>query len=174
MQSVFDDADQSTLPAFAARKGIGDAFELLAPFDPTYTLPSGWTGMNPMDHTRAANDPVDDPALRAVLADARRAVRGMGHDHQEHPSDGSNNWVVGPSLSATGHVHGRQRHAPLLAEPAHLLLEPPGRAAARARRHGRAVSAGCPAIILGMNQHVAWGATVNNIDVTDVYARGRW
>src|SRR4029079_12884788 len=29
---------------------------------------------------------------------------------------------------------------------------------------------GLPGIILGMNEHVAWGATVNNIDITDVDA----
>ena len=28
---------------------------------------------------------------------------------------------------------------------------------------------GLPGVILGMNEHVAWGATVNNIDITDVY-----
>jgi penicillin amidase len=28
---------------------------------------------------------------------------------------------------------------------------------------------GLPGAILGMNEHVAWGATVNNIDITDVY-----
>ena len=29
--------------------------------------------------------------------------------------------------------------------------------------------AGAPGIAIGMNEHVAWGGTVNNIDVTDVY-----
>ncbi len=89
--------DDSTVPALAARKGIGDDFDILAPVDPTYTLPSGWTGMSG-DGSRASREvSPSDPGLLALYADARRAVAGMGHDHQIDPSLGSNNWVVGPT-----------------------------------------------------------------------------
>ncbi len=166
--AMFDNADPSTQPALAARKGIGDDFQILAPFDPTYTLPSGWTGMNPMDHTHASLDPSEERALLPLLADARRAVRGMGHDHQTHPSDGSNNWVVGPGLSATGHV--------MVANDTHLSLQNPPifyfqHLVAPGKLDAMGVQfPGLPGIILGMNEHVAWGATVNNIDITDVYS----
>ncbi|HEX9101242.1 MAG TPA: penicillin acylase family protein [Polyangia bacterium] len=159
--------DQSANPALAARKGIGDDFEILAPADPTYTLPSGWTGMNG-DTSRAARE-VDssDAALLALLGAARKSVRGMGHDHQTNPSLGSNNWVVGPQLSKTGHV--------MVANDTHLSLQNPPifylvHLVARGKLDAMGVQfPGLPGIILGMNEHVAWGSTVNNIDITDVY-----
>src|SRR5262249_50523137 len=135
---------------------------------PTYTLPSGWTGMNPMDKSRASLDPDEARALLPILADARRAVAGMGHDHQTHPSDGSNNWVVGPSLSATGHV--------MVANDTHLSLQNPPIVSFQHLKAAGKMDAmgvqfpGLPGIILGMDEHVAWGATVNNIDITDVYS----
>ncbi|MCA1663970.1 MAG: penicillin acylase family protein, partial [Myxococcales bacterium] len=70
--------EQSTNPALAARKGIADDFDILAPVDPTYTLPSGWTGMSG-DTSRASLD-TSDPSLLALYDSARRAVAGMGHD----------------------------------------------------------------------------------------------
>ena len=161
--------DDSPVPALAARKGIGDDFQILTPFDKTYTLPSGWTGS---DGTRASADPSppssEDRALLPVLAEARRAVMGMGHDHQTDPSVGSNNWIVGPQLSATGHV--------MVANDTHLSLQNPPifyfvHLVARGKMDAMGVQfPGLPGIILGMNEHVAWGATVNNIDVTDVYS----
>jgi penicillin G amidase len=164
--------DQSTVPALAARKGIGDDFSILSPVDPTYTLPSGWTGMNG-DTTRASLDGAGaggqgDPALLALYAAARKSVGGMGHDHQVNPSLGSNNWIVGPQLSATGHV--------MVANDTHLSLQNPPifylvHLVARGKLDAMGVQfPGLPGIILGMNEHVAWGSTVNNIDITDVYA----
>ncbi|HWE27220.1 MAG TPA: penicillin acylase family protein, partial [Polyangia bacterium] len=77
------------------------------------------------------------------------------------------NWVVGPSLSSTGHV--------MVANDTHLSLQNPPifyfvHLVARGSLDAMGVQfPGLPGIILGMNEHVAWGATVNNIDVTDVY-----
>ena len=162
---TFDQADPSTMASLAARKGLGTDFELLAPFDPTYTLPSGWTGMNG-DGTRAALDTAD-PAELALYAADRKSVRGMGHDHQTQPSLGSNNWIVGPQLSQTGHV--------MVANDTHLSLSNPPifylvHLVARGKLDAMGVQfPGLPGIILGMNEHVAWGSTVNNIDITDVY-----
>lgn len=157
--------DQSTNPALAARKGIGDDFDILAPFDPTYTLPSGWTGMNG-DTSRASRDATASDLLALYAAD-RKSVRGMGHDHQVNPSVGSNNWIIGPQLSSTGHV--------MVANDTHLSLQTPPifylmHLVARGKLDAMGVQfPGLPGIILGMNEHVAWGSTVNNIDITDVY-----
>ena len=157
--------DQSTNPALSARKGIGQDFDILAPVDPTYTLPSGWTGMNG-DTSRASLD-TTDPAMLALYDADRRAVAGMGHDHQINPSLGSNNWVVGPQLSSTGHV--------MVANDTHLSLQNPPifylvHLVARGKLDTMGVQfPGLPGVILGMNEHVAWGSTVNNIDITDVY-----
>ncbi|MGZ3425793.1 MAG: penicillin acylase family protein, partial [Polyangia bacterium] len=96
--------DNSTMLPLKARAGIADDFDILAPVDPTYTIPGGWTGMNG-DTSRASRDEAPiDRALLPMLAEARRAVGGMGHDHQVAPSLGSNNWIIGPQYSKTGHV----------------------------------------------------------------------
>jgi penicillin amidase len=159
--------DDSTVPALKARAGIGDDFDILAPVDPTYTLPGGWTGMNGDTSRASRDDAAVDPALLPILAEARRAVAGMGHDHQVAPSLGSNNWIIGPQLSKTGHV--------MVANDTHLSLQNPPifylvHLVARGKLDAMGVQfPGLPGIILGMNEHVAWGSTVNNIDITDVY-----
>jgi penicillin G amidase len=167
MAMVFD---QSTNPSNAARAGIGDDFQILAPQDPTYTLPGvdKWTGMNG-DTSRASlmpNDP--DGNLYAVMTAARKSQRGLGHDAQTRAGVGSNDWVIGPSLSANGHA--------MVANDTHLSLSNPPifylvhLSAQNPQYDVMGVQfAGIPGVILGMNQHVAWGSTVNYIDVTDVY-----
>jgi penicillin G amidase len=163
--------DNATNPALKARSGLGTDMSILSPVDPTYTI-SGWTGMNG-DTSTASVKPskqhwtADQIAL--LRADAK-AVRDMGDDHLLHPSRGSNNWIIGPSLSADGHV--------LVANDPHLSLSnPPVWHVVQLNASGGidpvdvmgVTFPGIPGVILGMNQHIAWGATVNNIDVTDVY-----
>ena len=125
------------MPALAARKGIGDDFDILAPVDPTYTLPSGWTGMSG-DTSRASRRHPSNPSLLALYDSARRAVRR----HGPRPPDQSvrrqqqldrRAAAVGDGPRARG-----QRHALVAAEPAHLLSRAPG-GARQARHDGRAV-----------------------------------
>jgi penicillin amidase len=92
---------------------------------------------------------------------------GMGDEHR-----GSNNWLVGGSLTASGH--------PILSNDPHLsLISPPiwwychlntARMGGEADLDVQGVAfAGLPGIVLGFNQHIAWGATTTGYDVTDVY-----
>ncbi|MBW2454561.1 MAG: penicillin acylase family protein [Deltaproteobacteria bacterium] len=88
---------------------------------------------------------------------------------------GSNNWAVAPERSATGNA--------LLASDPHLALESPATfwpvslhvtategEVSPEDLHAAGLSfPGTPAIILGHNENVAWGATVTYTDVTDVY-----
>jgi penicillin G amidase len=79
---------------------------------------------------------------------------------------GSNNWVVGSKRSATG--------KPLLANDPHLKLSAPALwYFARIKIPGLDVAGasmpGTPGIVLGQNQHVAWGFTNTGPDVQDVY-----
>jgi penicillin amidase len=160
--------DQATNPALSARKGLGEDLDILQPVDPTYSLPSGWTGVNG-DGTTASASRVPDQSLLALYAAARATVRGIGHDNLVHPSVGSNNWVVGPQLSASGHA--------MVANDTHLeLSNPPIFYLVHLMASGEpsldvmgVQFPGIPGVILGMNEHVAWGSTVNNIDITDVY-----
>lgn len=82
------------------------------------------------------------------------------------PDNGSNNWAVGPSHSNTGR--------PLLANDPHLSLTYPS-VWYELQIHfpgcnARGVSiAGLPGLMMGFNDHIAWGETNVGHDVTDWY-----
>jgi penicillin G amidase len=149
----------------AARAGIERDLQILEATDKTHTLENGWSSLL----MASADAPAGPDALALLLAD-RPAVRDFGNDRWLHPQHGSNNWVVGPKLTASGHT--------LVANDPHLGLQNPAtfwlvHLVADDAAHPVDVMGaqfpGIPGIILGMNQHVAWGATTSNLDVTDVY-----
>ncbi len=85
---------------------------------------------------------------------------------------GSNNWIVGPSKSATGNA--------MLASDPHLSLSAPstfwmvhisvdGTTEEEKLDFAGLAFPGLPGIILGFNGNIAWGATTADYDVTDVY-----
>jgi penicillin amidase len=100
-----------------------------------------------------------DPArgeLRRLLGEVGVFGRGVG----------SNAWVIGPSRSATGHA--------LLANDPHLGIQNPN-IWYLAHLKGAGWDAfgvtipGVPAIALGRNARIAWGATVLGADNQDLY-----
>lgn len=79
---------------------------------------------------------------------------------------GSNNWVVAGTRSVTG--------SPLLANDPHLKFSAPALwYLARLEAPGLAVAGatipGLPMVVLGQNEHVAWGFTNTAPDVQDLY-----
>lgn len=79
---------------------------------------------------------------------------------------GSNNWVVAGSHSETGQ--------PLLANDPHLKLSAPAlwyfaRLEAPGLKVAGATMPGLPIVVLGQNEHVAWGFTNTGPDVQDLY-----
>ena len=172
--------DNSSNPALAARAGIGEDLQVIAPADPTTTI-SGWTGFDG-DTTTAAREhlrrlrrhmhgkgtaPFAPP--RRLAEDDLKALASLKTEARGH-LHGSNNWVVGPQLSATGNV--------MVANDTHLSIDSPATFwIQHLVNHGSDQPLnvmgeqlpGVPLVTLGMNRHVAWGATVNYIDVTDVY-----
>lgn len=79
---------------------------------------------------------------------------------------GSNNWVVDGAHSTTG--------APLLANDPHLKLTAPAlwylaRLEAPGFKAAGATMPGLPLVVLGQNEHVAWGFTNTGPDVQDLY-----
>lgn len=79
---------------------------------------------------------------------------------------GSNNWVVAGSHTTTGR--------PLLANDPHLKLTTPAlwyfaRLEAPGLKVAGATMPGLPLVVLGQNEHVAWGFTNTNPDVQDLY-----
>lgn len=99
-----------------------------------------------------------DPKLarQAQLAAPESGVEGVG----------SNNWVLHGSRTETG--------KPLLANDPHLHLSAPAlwyfaRIEAPGFKVAGATMPGVPAVVLGQNEHVAWGFTNTNPDVQDLY-----
>ncbi|MGE3958323.1 MAG: penicillin acylase family protein [Vicinamibacterales bacterium] len=84
----------------------------------------------------------------------------------QHESIGSNNWVVDGTLTATG--------APMLANDPHLTAQMPSiwylaHVSAGDFDIIGATLPGTPAVALGRNRHMAWGATNVGADVQDLY-----
>ena len=79
---------------------------------------------------------------------------------------GSNNWVVAGSHSQTG--------KPLLANDPHLKLSTPAlwyfaRLQVPGLKLAGATLPGLPGVVLGQNEHIAWGFTNTGPDVQDLY-----
>jgi len=155
---------RATDPALAGRAGfLIDTCRFDSPY-PTTVLP------------RFPDDPAltgrVDPAALAALEPFRDAMTKTRSFFGAPGSVGSNNWVVGPELTSTGHT--------MIANDPHFVLGAP---AVFWMVHIRVVHhdpkerlnvagvafPGIPGIILGFNEHVAWGATDAYYDVSDVY-----
>ena len=77
--------------------------------------------------------------------------------------------LVGPKLTANGHVLvANDTHVPLQNPSIWYLVHLVGIGDKPFRAMGPSIP-GVPAIVLGMKQHVAWGATTDQVDQTDVY-----
>ncbi|WP_263379134.1 penicillin acylase family protein [Granulicella paludicola] len=116
----------------------------------------------PLDNSQSSLRPTATPhdLLTTNTALSRETCEGC--------RAGSNNWVVAGNRSATG--------APLLSDDMHLSLTAPGiwyEAALHINDHSLDVEGftlpGVPFVIVGRNQHVAWGLTNTGSDVQDLY-----
>jgi penicillin amidase len=176
-----------------SRSGILVDLVRFAPLDPTLSMPGGFP--NDPTHTMGlftgpggrapaptgrTGHPRPTPAVpTAVLQDASgfaKATAARRDALAKLGFRGSNDWIVAPSLTASGHA--------MLANDPHLSLSAPSvfwmvqidahdPSAADTSQdvhvEGTAFP-GIPGIILGFNQNVAWGATTADYDVTDVYS----
>jgi penicillin amidase len=153
------------------RVGFADDYGRFAPFDATYTV-DGWSQVTasllpkPGNKGRAARAKEVRSEL-ALLDRASRGLKGVGLNMVSDPSRGSNNWVVGPQLSATGHA--------MVANDTHLSLSNPAIFYLNHITTGDGLDVmgvqfpGIPLVTLGMTRKLSWGSTVSYIDVTDVY-----
>jgi len=159
--------------ALGAPRGSALFFQDLfrsAPFDPASTIPDALLTTPPLPrgrhdadasglHPRAAE--MGKKMLESIRGD--RFLRWI-----VEPKDraGSNQWAIAGRFTDTG--------APMLASDPHLSLGAPS---VFYPVHLRAPDfdaignsfPGTPLVIVGHNRNVAWGATVNPLDVTDVY-----
>lgn len=191
--------DNATSPDLQARKGIAKDLERLSPQDPTFILPSGWTGFGG-DTTEAKAGPArHKPAARvkgapgklalsgagraaprkgggaakdllALFTETAKTMHGIGVDRLVYTDRGSNNFVLGPSLTADKNVIvGNDTHLSLSNPPVFYLAQVVATGGDLPVNAIGASLAGVPGIVLGNNEHIAWAATDNYIDVTDVY-----
>ena len=99
---------------------------------------------------------------QAKEAKAKLDAAGIGAS----PDTGSNVWLVSGAKSESGR--------PMVASDPHLSLPSPStfyELGIRARDlvlYG-VTFPGTPSVVHGMNEHIAWGSTVNPTDVTDVF-----
>ena len=190
-QNFLDAAKKAFDPASAdaklkARAGLFHDLLRFQPLDPTTTVDAF---SNDATHTAAwqlgANKhkfaPGEvhamhvDPGL-VHATDGWRKAQAQGEQFfGDLPTRGSNNWVVSPSKSTTGHpLVNNDPHlslsAPAVFWMVHVSVKAPaGKDASKDAEFAGLSFPGIPGIILGFNEHVAWGSTTAGWDVTDVY-----
>jgi penicillin amidase len=137
---------------------------------PNLTAPSAPIQQIPLDPTQSRLDAPQHPtpAVRAAPQDLLRIYSDLRAHQCNGCRDGSNNWVVAGSHTATG--------APLLSNDMHLGLNAPDiwyEAALHAdgptplNVEGFTLP-GVPFVIVGRNPFIAWGFTNSGADVQDV------
>jgi penicillin amidase len=160
-------------PRLAGRAGLFQDLWPLAPAHVALTHPGFLDSLTPAPPR---------PAPRPGPARARPALELLAHAERfgaafrdfdaalAGPDRGSNNWAVAADRTAAG--------VPVLCSDPHLQLTSPPvfwfvhLNTARAGGDWDCLGlsfAGTPGVTLGFNRDLAWGATVSNFDVTDVY-----
>jgi penicillin amidase len=177
------DFAQSARTTFATGKRAGFLVDVMrfAPLDPTLAM-DGFP--NDPNHTMAlvrgpsATQVATPDVAPELLRGARgflRAASSVRDVLGKLGIRGSNNWVVGPQRTQSGHVEVASDPHLGLGAPAiwwlvQLDVHDPNATDTSQDIHAEGVTfPGIPGIILGFNQHVAWGATVTDYDVTDVF-----
>jgi penicillin amidase len=170
----------SSDPDLAKRAGLERDLLRFAPADPATTT-TGYPGTaTKSKKTPLSPSPKKDPTptAKTPLASAAGYLAAMREMRKvfTRVGFGSNNWAVAPSRSATGHA--------LVASDPHLSLSAPsvfwpvsiqvkapaGKDASNDLDVAGLSFPGIPAIILGHNANIAWGATVAGYDVSDAFA----
>lgn len=172
----FDGADAKVDPALARRAGAYFDLYGVRPLDATSTI-DGFPNVDADTGTRAngataATARAGGARRPTVPRDLmRRARAGVAPPRifggtAGRRAMGSNNWVVGPSLAGGATILANDPHLPLTNPPFwyFLHLTVPGQLDVEG-----AGFPGVPGMLLGHNEHFAWGATVVYHDANDYY-----
>ncbi len=177
--ALFDNAAAGT-----PEKARAGAFHDLYNVHPMDTVPTvdGWPNVGTDTGSRASGVTapawlarIKSPEVPLELLDALLASRGNNWLQRSlNHSVGSNNWVIAGSKTQSGRaVLANDTHLPLLSPSiwysVHLVVPAqPDKGEPGLDVIGESFP-GVPGVLLGMNQHVAWGATVAVHDVNDIY-----
>jgi penicillin amidase len=185
-----DESDQINGAVARANIGNDDKFSDLwsrRPLEESAILPPDWMPAPPPEAAEKRQSvrvprvptpllrPNAAPALRQLQAKLERtaALRNLlfGPGDRAAGDTGSNNWVVGPSLTVEGNA--------LLCNDPHLGMSQPAfwyMAHLDAKTNGNGqihtaggTFAGLPWILMGQNEDIAWGLTTTYMDLSDVY-----
>lgn len=138
-----------------------------APSDPATILGSA---EGRLESARSSELPEPSQTTLELLADFVERLREIEFFEpifRRLMETGSNWWLISPKLSASGYA--------LLANDPHLGLDMPGVWYAMHQKSADGINGigtcfpGIPYVILGHNEKIAWGATVNPLDETDMY-----
>lgn len=145
-------------------------------------LPPGWTPLasetKQSEVTSATGDSLPatlraEPALRRLndRTNARQAVRGMLFGSSADSRGGSNNWVIAPSLSASGNaLLANDMHLPMTQPALWYLAHLDAKTNGTGGLHAAGITyAGVPWVIVGQNEGIAWAVTNAFLDLSDVY-----
>jgi len=138
-----------------------------APAAPATVLPAMGRSRRGGSAAAAVMGPLPSAQLLDEIHASLVELRRMSPLGTKDDGLGSNNWIVSPALSASGHA--------MLANDPHLqLLNPPiwfvnHLDAGPDNRVNGVIFPGLPGVILGHTETGAWGGTVAYFDVTDLY-----
>ncbi len=186
LQSVF--VGTSPDAELARRAGLERDLLRFAPLDPTTTLP-GFPNDTSMTQSFV---PPNKKVARSRLPEKLRSVhvpqalidttsgwlaaqKETEHYFGDLLTRGSNDWIVNADKTASGKsLLANDPHLSLSSPPVFWTVQldvhaPPGGDSSKDMDIAGIAFPGIPGIILGMNEHVAWGATTTGYDVTDVY-----
>lgn len=158
-----------------------------APFDPTVSIPGGHPhqGIPAASRTQRTKLSEATPLLTKVISPAaleaarryRERIKKIPLWQQwlspETSDRGSNWWIVSGAHTDSGFpMLASDPHLSLSSPPvwyeAHLIVD--NDPVAGPMNINGVTFAGTPGIVLGCNERLCWGATVNPLDVTDWYA----
>ncbi|HBZ70323.1 MAG TPA: penicillin acylase family protein [Deltaproteobacteria bacterium] len=164
-------------PPCDGEKLLFEDVQRFAPMDPASTVPDATgthpylaqTVYTPKDRTFVAQAAARVRRLRAKMEGVPLLAKAL---HRKETFEGSNEWGVTAAASETGR--------PMIANDPHLALGAPSTfyenhlAVANDPIEGplnvNGVSfPGTPAVILGQNDRITWGATTNPLDVSDIF-----
>lgn len=143
------------------------AFDLFAPVSgsPSTIIPQGAAEKHALSPVELNRHHARLAPYASLLSEARGALEGMGAMRGDE--GGSNNWVIGPSMTASGESY--------MSNDPHLKLSNPSiwhmieMRSEEGLHIAGASFAGLPGIVLGQNEQIAWGGTVAFFDMADVY-----
>jgi penicillin amidase len=183
LTNYFDPVDQSLLVSTLGKADFAQLFPVYSQFQAEFpivpgngaladrSLPYTLEEVNAMDWFSqwATGLDFESSTFRDQVVKATTSILSMVLEARDPAGElglGSNHWTVSPSRSATSHA--------MLANDPHLSLQMPSlwyeiQLVTPSYMVYGASLAGVPVVLIGRNEHIAWGLTNAGIGVSDFY-----